>query len=39
MYHFPTRLEAGCDKAPPAGVAVAPAATGRGLAPRKLLRR
>jgi len=39
MYHFPLRLEAGCDRTPPAGVAVAPAATGRRPAPRKLARR
>jgi hypothetical protein len=36
MYHFPTRLDAGCDKTPPAGVALAPKATGRRHAPRKL---
>ena len=36
MYHFPTRLDAACDKAPPAGVAVAPAATGCHLAPSLL---
>jgi len=39
MYHFPTRLDAGCDKTLPAGVAIAPAATERRPAPRKWPRR
>ena len=36
MYHFPTWLDAACDKAPPAAAAVASAATGCHLVPSLL---